>query len=209
MLQLVLPASTAKLANTDVEKRGFRISTKSTRFAQRLQHPRRQQELKSDTCVALLGGLVQQTLAADPCAVWDRLATGTRHCFERSLEGSVTANVASAPAPAADGQMDRPLPKQSRCTEGRAANSRRCRSPVSVATETARLSALLSVPEMMERTLTLWTAGTELLLSPGLTNAGTVHAKHQHLINDLSLIYPFNHPAEVENDDGVLRATSR
>lgn len=46
-------------------------------------------------------------------------------------------------------------------------------------------------------------------LVPDLTNAGTMHVKHQHLINDLSFIYSFNHPAEVENEDGVLRATSR
>lgn len=116
-LPLVLPASTAKLANTDMEEKRLSHLNKSTRFAQRPQHPGGQQKFQSDVCVALLGVLVQQTLAADPCAVWDRLATGTR-----SLEGSVSANVASAPLER-QSQMDRPLPKQSRCTEGRPTNS--------------------------------------------------------------------------------------
>lgn len=51
-LQLAPPAATAMLANTDTEKRNFRIPIRAQRFARRPQHPRCHQTFKSDLCVA-------------------------------------------------------------------------------------------------------------------------------------------------------------
>lgn len=163
---------------------------KSSRFAQRLQHPRRWQKFKSEICVALLGVLVQQTLAADPCAVWDRLATGTCHCFERSLEGSVTANVASAPAPVAttDG------PSSSKAVTLWGGRPTVGDADLLFPWQRKLLVCLPYCPDDGENG-DIVDSTDRAALVPGLTNAGTMHVKHQHLINNLSFIYSFQSPS--------------